>query len=234
MLKNKDKNTFYCFSPPVMIATFAVEIILAIIVFLKYKSSTTKNIIIALLVLLGIFQFVEFFVCGSYFGQWSSIASRVGYVAITFLPPLSIHLANEIGARKKHWTTYASYILAVGFTLFFIFVPNAINDSICTGNYVIFNMVGINIFAYGLYYFGLLLAILIISASLAAKQKNKKIRNALHWLIVGTLAFILPTAIIYFLAPQTGSAIPSVMCGFAIIYAIILAVKIAPVSIRVK
>lgn len=234
MKQKQNKNTLYCFSPPVMIGTFAVEIVLALYAFLKLKSSRIKNIIVATLVLLASFQLAEFFVCSNYAVEGINIISRLGYVAITFLPVLSIHLANEIGGRKKHWSIYASYVLAIGFTAFFLLVPNSINDSICTGNYVIFRFSKPYNLLYGAYYFGLLLATLVISVNLSSVQKKKKLRSALHWLIIGVLTFTLPTGIIYLMAPSAGSAIPSVMCGFAVIYAIILAFRIAPLSSKTK
>jgi len=234
MRQKQNKNILYCFSPPIMLSTFIIEIILAIYTFLKIKPSRLKNIGVATLVLLALFQLAEFFVCSTIGINGINIISRVGYISITLLLPLGLHLANEIGGRRKHWTIYLSYGIAVGFIAFFIIIPGSIKDSICTGNYVIFRMLGFSNIVYGTYYFGLLLAILITSVNLASRQKNKNKRSALHWLIAATLSFTLPVALIYFLAPSAGSAIPSVMCGFAIIYAIILALKILPLASKAK
>jgi len=234
MLLIKNKASLYCFSPPIMIASFLIEIILALYSFIKLKPSRIKNLTIITLVLLATFQIAEFFVCSGTNIEGINYASRVGYIAITFLPPLGLHLANELGGRKRHWSTYTSYALAAGFTLFFVLVPNSINDSICTGNYVIFTFLKPLNLVYGIYYFGLLLATLVISVNLSSTQKNNKIKRSLHWLIVAVLAFTLPTGIIYLITPSAGSAIPSIMCGFAVIYAIILAFKIAPLSSKTK
>ena len=234
MKQKQNKNILYCFSPPVMIATFAIEIILAIYAFIKFKSSRVKSVAIAILLALATFQIAEFFVCSGSSVGGINIVSRIGYVAITLLPPLSVHLANEIGDRKGHWSTYLSYAFAVGFIMFFVFAPSSINDSICTGNYVIFRMLGFSNIVYGTYYFGLIFVVLATSINLASKQKNKQKRSALHWLIVATLSFTLPTALVYFLAPSAGRAIPSIMCGFAILYAIILTVKITPLATKSK
>lgn len=234
MKQKQNKNILYCFSPPVMIGTFLIEIILAIYSYIKLKPSRVKNITLVTLVLLATFQLAEFFVCNGVNTDGINYISRIGYIAITFLPPLGLHLANEIGGRKKHWSVYVSYLLATGFTLFFILVPNSINDSICTGNYVIFRFLKPSNLAYGAYYFGILLATLIVAVNLASIQKSKKLKDALHWLIIAVLAFTLPTGIIYLLAPSAGLAIPSIMCGFAIIYALILAFKIAPLASKAK
>lgn len=232
--KQNKKNILYCFSPPIMLATFIIEIILAIYTYLKIKPSRLKNIGVATLTLLAMFQLAEYFVCSATGINGINIISRIGYISITLLLPLGLHMANEIGGRRKHWSIYLSYGLAIGFIAFFVIMPGSIKDSICTGNYVIFRMLGFSNIVYGTFYFGLLLAILITSVNLASKTKNKNKRGALHWLIIATLSFTLPTAIIYFLAPSAGSAIPSIMCGFAIIYAIILALKILPLASKAK
>ena len=121
-MKNKSKNTLYCFSPPVMIATIIIELSLAIYTFLKIKKSSVKTISIATLVLLAAFQGAEFFVCQSYSWVDGEFVSRLGFVAITLLPPLGIHLANLIAGRRRNWSTITSYVLASGFIFYFFCV----------------------------------------------------------------------------------------------------------------
>ncbi|TSC81996.1 MAG: hypothetical protein G01um101419_692, partial [Parcubacteria group bacterium Gr01-1014_19] len=48
------------------------------------------------------------------------------------------------------------------------------------------------------------------------------------WFIVGYLSFILPMGVIFVISPATREALASIMCGFAIIFALILALKIVP------
>ncbi len=228
------KTTLYCFSPPVMLATIVIELALAVMVFVRIKPSRIKSLTVATLLLLAVFQGVEFLVCGAYSGVDGNLISRIGFVTITLLPPLGIHMANEIAGRRKHWTTTTSYLLAGAFIIYFGLAPEFITSSICTGNYVIFHLSEAASVIYMMYYFSLLFVAIGLSAILAIKQKSKSKRNALHWLIVGILTFLLPTGAIYWLAPDAVAAIPSVMCGFAIIYAIILAFKIAPLKIASK
>lgn len=230
----QNKNIFFCFSPPIMLGTFMVEIGLSLYSFFKLKKSRVKNLIIFTLLLLATFQLSEYFVCSGSGLSEINIASRIGYVAITFLPPLGIHLLNEIVGRRKHWTILFSYSLAICFTLFFLLYPNSINDSICTGNYVIFSFYGGMNLLYGVYYFGLLLFSIGLASYFVYRKTNKKLNKTLFWFIFGILSFLLPTGIIFLLAPSTGQAIPSIMCGFAIIYALILVDRIAPSAISKK
>ena len=58
------KNKIGCFSPPVMIATFIIEICLALFTLFRYKRSLLTGLSIALFVFLALFQLAEYFVCG--------------------------------------------------------------------------------------------------------------------------------------------------------------------------
>lgn len=217
-----------------MLATLVIELVLAIWVLIRTKSSTIKKIAITSLLLLGLFQLAEFMVCGAYSEALVNVASRVGYVAITFLPALGIHLANQIAGRKNNWFTILAYILAGGFALYFGFAPASINSSICTGNYVIFNLKYTAGLVYTVYYFSLLFGIIGLSAQLRRQVRAKNKQDALLWLIAGTLVFLVPTGLVYWFVPSSQDGIPSIMCGFAVVYAIILAGKIVPLATKPK
>src|SRR5262245_15307458 len=62
---SRDNHTFYCFSPPVMLATFIVEIALAAFVFVRYRTSRFGKVGGLILILLAVFQFAEYRVCGT-------------------------------------------------------------------------------------------------------------------------------------------------------------------------
>jgi hypothetical protein len=47
-------------------------------------------------------------------------------------------------------------------------------------------------------------------------------------MVVGYLVFLVPTALANTVAPETRRGIPSIMCGFAVLFALILAVYITP------
>ena len=234
MRNRLNKNTLYCFSPLVMLATVIIELCLAMYVFWRIKPSRLKLLIVFTIALLAAFQAAEFFVCSHYSIGAVNIASRLGFVAITFLPPLSIHIANETTGRRNNWAIIACYIPAFVLALIFCILPNTISSTMCTGRYVIFQLEGALNYIYPIYYFGLLFGILGTSFHLLNKEKNQKKRHALIWLMIGTLSFMVPTGIVYWVVPDSAYTIPSVMCGFAVIYAFILTTKVAPVAVYKK
>ncbi len=62
--KNKEERvTLNCFSPPVMLATFIIEMILAIYVFIKSLKAKSDFAIVLVLLFLAIFQLSEYQIC---------------------------------------------------------------------------------------------------------------------------------------------------------------------------
>jgi len=213
------RTTFFCFTPEVMLATFFTEIGLALYVWIRYRLSTFGRLTVLILVLLGGFQVAEYQVCSS-LNQlfWS----RLGFVIITFLPVLGLHLISLVTGRK-HFLKFG-YALMIVYILIFAFAPKAITGAVCAGNYIIFNTQQELSWTYSIYYFGFLL-LGIWEALENIKLNNKKL---LWQIIIGYGSFMIPMGIIYSLSPAARSAIPSIMCGFALILAFILAFKIAP------
>lgn len=226
----KYTNKFFCFSPPVMIATFAVEIILACYVLWRYKLTRISRLVVLILLFLAIFQLAEFMICGG-LGLEGIEWARIGYVAITLLPPLGIHLGSNIIKSHSWYITWGAYALAAVFIIYFTFASQSITGQVCRGNYVIFDMASFAVGLYTLYYYGLLFA--GISLFLRwAKQAQAQQAKALRMLAVGYGAFILPTATANILDVNTIAGIPSIMCGFAVFFAFILVGWVVPGVVR--
>jgi hypothetical protein len=82
---------------------------------------------------------------------------------------------------------------------------------------------------YGFYYWGfLLLGIWESLEKLASLKRNAASRNILQWLIVAYLSFMAPMGMVYIFSPISRNAVASIMCGFAVFLALILALKIVP------
>lgn len=227
-------TTFYCFSPPVMIATFLIEALLFIATFVRYKMSAIVRLGMAMLFFLALFQLSEYFVCGG-LGVDAMVWSRIGYVAITTLPPLGIHLISDIARIKQRWHIVAGYALGLSWIILFGFSEAAFTGHQCAGNYVIFQLrSGVGGW-YFLYYYTLLFVGIGIATWVAALRSTKRtVRQALHGMVIGYLVFLLPTTIVNTLNPSTMDGIPSIMCGFAILYALILTGYVLPRTARLK
>lgn len=228
-MKSLSTQKLYCFSPPVMLATFLIEIGLALYLLWRYKMSTVLRLAVAILVSLAVFQVAEYNICEGAWGLSSLAWAKVGYVAITLLPPLGIHLATKLAGQKRPTLVAASYVAAAAFASFFLFVGNGVAAEACLGNYVIFKQAPGTEVLYTVYYYGLMLVGTGYSLWQANKTTVRRVQYALRSLAVGYIVFIVPTTAVNLVDPSTIQGIPSIMCGFAVLLAIILATNVVPV-----
>lgn len=229
--KSKSTN-LYCFSPPVMLATFLIEICFAAYIIWRYKMTTISRLIVAILSFLAIFQGAEYMLCGG-FGLQGGTWSRLGYASITMLPPLGLHLMHKLANRPILPLVPLAYATAAAFIYYFVFVVEAISGHTCYANYAVFDTASGSSLLYGFYYYGWMLTAIILG-TLWSSSLNPKVRPALYALIFGYLAFIVPTTTVNIIDPATISGIPSIMCGFAVILAFVLVGKVAPEALKPK
>lgn len=226
-MKYLKSDRLYCFSPPVMMATFLIEVFLAGYTLFRYKLNSVTRVSAAVLLCLAVFQLAEYNVCEGAWGIDSASWARVGYVAITLLPPLGIHLVAKMTGETRRWPYYAAYGAGILFSSFFLFATHGITASACLGNYVIFEQGYGTGRLYGVYYYGLLLAA-IYYAFVLSRQALPHIKKSLYALMAGYTAFMVPTTFVNIIDPSTIAGIPSIMCGFAVILAIVLAGAVLP------
>lgn len=225
----KYKSGIFCFSPPVMLATFILEVSLALYTLWRYKWNNITRLVVVMLVFLATFQLAEYMVCQATNAE-PLLWSRIGYVAITLLPPLGIHLAYELAGVKKSPVLIVAYASAALFVLFFAFVAGALGAQACLGNYVIFETAPGSHWLYAIYYYGWLLAGMALCAKYIKTLKNKAKAKPLVALVVGYSAFLIPTTLANIIDPSTIAGIPSIMCGFAVLLALVLVLRIMPLA----
>ncbi len=215
-----------------MLATFAIEIAFALYVLWRYKFTPITRLIVALLVFLAIFQGTEFLLCGG-LGVNGGTWSRIGYAAITMLPPLGLHLAYLLANKKPGLVVAAAYVTCAAFIGYFAFATQAISGQTCYANYVTFTTSEASLIPYTLYYYGWLFVGTFLTYSWSSTL-DKHRRAALYALMAGYLSLLIPTTTVTLLWNETLAAIPSIMCGFAIILAGLLTLKVAPESVKLR
>ena len=217
-----------------MLATLVIELALGVYALWRYKLDMVTKLVVLCVFVLAIFQISEYNVCVGH-GLSASDWSRLGYAAITALPPLGLHILHVLAAKPKRRLVIASYMTMVGFIIYFLTYHAAFTGFQCTGNYVIFQIGVRPAIAYGLYYYGWL----FIAMGLGLRWANQLIKQGKHVygqlqtvraLIVGYLVFLVPTALAYSVSPATRRGIPSIMCGFAVLFALILTLYVLPLA----
>ena len=225
---NKDLIKNFCFTPLVSLTTFAIEFAFAFYTLIKYRKTLFGKLAITTLIFLGIFQLAEYNICKvGYVASWTAI----GYMAITFLPVLGVHMISLM-TKKTFWVPIG-YVIAAITDLAMIFTIKLFSTPSCPGNFVIFNSpVSIFNVAYRIYYYGFIaIGLLMLCKAIIENQKNKKIAV---WMILGYASFLIPTMVVYIYEKTTRVAVPSIMCGFALLFATILVAKILPEFDKLK
>lgn len=222
------RGRLYCFTPEVALATFITEIILAIYAFIKHRSSRAGLLSFFMLIFLSAFQLSEFLICS---GLDDKFWSMIGVISITVLPPLGLFMVAII-TGKNFWAKAYSYTGTVLILMFIFASSKFVDNATCTGNYIIFrsfNEQMLNFYRI-FYYSGLSLAILEMLDGLRKHQNDILKKKYLGWFIFGYLSFMLPTLIVILIPSFSLQSLPSVLCGFAIIFAFVLTFKIVPIA----
>ncbi len=210
-----------------MLATLLIEFVFAFYVLWRYKRTTLTKLVVIMLVCLGVFQLAEYMICGG-LGLDGVEWTRLGYISITLLPALGLHIVATLAKARIAPLLLLAYLNAAAFVLYFAFAEGAVSLHQCAPNYAVFDMSRLTTFLYGLYYYGWLLLTIALATYWA--RKKPKTTPALRWTVVGYASFIIPTTIANLVDPATLGAIPSIMCGFAILLAFILVWRVMPLS----
>lgn len=208
-----------------MLFTFLFEAGGAIYLLWRYKQSLLLKLLVATLTALAVFQLSEYMVCGGFNltgGQWT----RLGYISITLLPPLGIHILSAITKQSNHKLLALAYGSALLFAFYFLLSPGLVAYNECRPNYAVFHLNGFNSKLFALYYYGWLMIGLFLSTRWA--RTYPALRSPLLSVTLGYSLFIVPTTIANLIDPTTISGIPSIMCGFAVLLAIVIVTKVAP------
>lgn len=215
-----------------MIATMAIEVALLLYALWRYKMSVIVRLTALTLFCLATFQLAEYYVCTG-IGSMALPWSRVGFVAITALPPLGLHIMHVLAGKPNRRLVYTAYASMAGYMGFFLLSPGTFTGHQCTGNYVIFQFTPNITGTYSIYYFGWLFAGISLGFQWANELKAKgkqaaKQLQTVQGFILGYLVFLVPSAISMVVNPDVRRGIPSVLCGFAVLLALILAGYILP------
>lgn len=220
---SRSRSVLYCFSPLVMFVTAVCELGLAVYAYWRYRHTVIGQVTTFVLLFLGLFQVAEYNICEGIVSQ-NLFWTKLGLASITMLPPVGLHLVELIANKKRFW--WISYLVGLIYIVLFVASGSLVQGGTCEGNYIIIHMDSL---AYGWYYFGFLfLAIFVGMSSLIHDGLKASHRVAMQWLILGYISFMLPMGVVYVLEPTTRDAIPSIMCGFALLLAFILAGRVLP------
>jgi len=176
-----------------------------------------------MIALLAAYQSMEFLMCQV--GLQESFYPYLAFVIIGFLPPLNLlltlTLSNSINLRKK---IYLIFIPAIAFAIYYSFIIPEFAVTRCTVLYASYYYPLGDLF--GVFYYLPILISIVLLIKFIKKAEDKKKKTIAKVLLFGSIFISFPVLIGFALMLSKNysiiSAMESIMCKFAFIYAVCL------------
>ncbi len=176
-----------------------------------------------MIALLAAYQSMEFLMCQV--GLQDSFYPFLAFVIIGFLPPLNLLLALTL-TRNVNLTLkwFLIFIPAVTFSIYYLFVIPEFVVTSCTVLYASYHYPYGDLF--GAFYYLPVLISIILFARFIPKTEDRKKNIIAKVLLFGSIFISLPVllgfTLMFFKNYSIISAMESIMCKFAFIYAVCL------------
>jgi len=158
------------------------------------------------------------------FNLTASFYPYIAFLTISFLPPLNLLLVFTLAGFRFKRINYLIFLPAIFFSIYYLFVIPQFSVVKCTVLYASYHYPLGDLYG-ALYYFPILLS-LIFLAIFIRKEKDKKKKNVANLLFWGGIFISLPVVVGFTLMFSGNysviSAMESIMCKFAFVYAMIL------------
>lgn len=204
---------------------FCIEIVLLGNV-LYFSKSKYKNLIVTILLLLALYQFFEFLICGMNLKE--GFVVYLAFVTISFLPPTGLLLiakVNKINLKRFQGLIFAP---AIFFSLYYFLTIKEFRVRECSVIYASYHYpLG---FLYGLFYYLPILIALSIAFRNLFTSKDKVLKRNNLILILGYLSFLIPMILTLLVYPESINFIESLMCK----YAFVLSLAISYFALDIK
>jgi hypothetical protein len=203
-----------------------IEFLLLFNLLVFAEKNRLNKIAITMIALLAAYQTMEFLMCQV--GLQSSFFPYFAFIIISFLPPLNLNLTSaftKVSADKLSYFRYAVFIPAILFSVYYTFVFPEFAVTSCTVLYATYNYPLGDL--YGFFYYLPILISIILLFLFVKKENEKKKRLVGKVLLFGAIFISIPPVLGFSLmfagSYSLISAMESIMCKFAFVYALCLA-----------
>jgi len=199
-----------------------IEFLLLFNLLVFVKKNKVNKIALTMIALLASYQAMEFLMCQ--LEMQSSFFPFFAFVLISFLPPLNllltINLKNQIINKK----IYLIFLPAILFSVYYLFVIPQFAVTSCTVLYASYHYPLGDLFGF-FYYLPILISIILLVRFIKVCA-DKKIKLIAKVLLFGSIFISLPVLFGFTLMLLKNysiiSAMESIMCKFAFVYAVCL------------
>jgi hypothetical protein len=217
------------YSPVLGALTALFEIVAGIWAVFGARRPRILRPVAALLFLLAAYQVLEVVICAGG-NEQKLFLSRLAFVTVTWLPPVTLLLISRAyGAASRALRVYVRGVFALAgiMTLWIVMDYRFITGTICHFMYSSYAYLEPWFHIYGAFYEITQLSTVFIAILCLASAEDRRARLDLADILVGILLYLLPALLVAAIVRTiTDRALPSIMCHFALFYAIFL-VRIA-------
>jgi hypothetical protein len=201
----------------------SIEFVL-LINLLVFAEKNKFNITAILMVfILTAYQIFEFLMCQMGFDF--SLMPYLAFVLITFLPPLMLILLAELFGYENKFLKLV-LLPAVIFIIYYTFVIDQFAVTSCTVLYASYNYPLGDLYGF-IYYSPIIISTIILSRTVITGS-NKRRLFSIKVLLFGNIFIMIPVVVGFVImfsgSPVLISKIESMMCKFAFVYAMCLAI----------
>lgn len=203
-----------------------IEFLLLFNLLVFAEKNRLNKIAIVMVTLLAAYQTMEFLMCQ--IELQNSFFPYSAFIIITYLPPMNLILTSaftKVSADKLSSFKFIVFIPAILFSIYYTFVIPEFAVTSCTVLYATYHYPLGNL--YGFFYY-LPIAISIILLAIFMKKEDDKKKKLIGKVLLFGAVFISIPPVLGFVLMFAGSyslisAMESVMCKFAFVYALCLA-----------
>jgi len=214
------------YSPILAIGTAAFEIIVAGWAFAARPKAESRGIIrttSAILLLLAGYQLAEVAICANV--AVAGFLPRLAFVIVTWLPPLGLLLIAQLRrprSRTFNGSAYAMLAAAAGIVVWIVVDRSFASASVCNAVYARYTHAMPSFLVYSSFYWLGLAGMIGFSAYGAMTSEDPRRRQQLVQVFVGTTGFLALSILTSWFVPPARGALPSIMCHFALLFAVCL------------
>jgi hypothetical protein len=175
-----------------------------------------------ILLLLAGYQITEVIACSN---PARTSAARIGFLDILWLPASGVLLVLLLSSLRRATVILAAcayFAVAAALAVGILLEPDFVNVSVCKGVFARYAAVRPLYTLFGAYYQFGIASMLIWAAAAMTGQEDWGRRKHTADVLIGTLCFVLPSMWVEISVPPASGAMPSIMCHFALIFALFL------------
>ncbi len=194
-----------------------IELLLLINLIIFSKKNEVNRIAIAMILLLLLYQLMEFLIC--YLELQYYFMIYLAFVFITLLPPLGLNFISRFSNKYNNYSKII-FLPALFFIVYYIFVIDNFRVSNCNWLFAIYDYpLGT---LYGFSCFIIIILTIITLVISYRREKQKKRRSMFRVLLLGYILTFIPAFILIILFPQLLNALESILSKFAFIFTVTL------------